>query len=74
MVEYLKSSALQLVGRHNYLNVLASLALLAGAGYDLAQFKAACVQFAGLEHRMQKLLSMKVSCILKIPKERMSEL
>lgn len=54
-VEYLKSSALQLVGRHNYLNVLASLALLAGAGYDLAQFKAACVQFAGLEHRMQKV-------------------
>ncbi|MBX9599281.1 MAG: UDP-N-acetylmuramoyl-L-alanine--D-glutamate ligase [Burkholderiales bacterium] len=54
-MEYLKSSALQLVGRHNYLNVLAALALLAGAGYALAQFKVACVQFAGLEHRMQKV-------------------
>ena len=52
---YLKSSELQLVGRHNYLNVLASLALLAGAGYDLAQFKTGCIQFAGLEHRMQKV-------------------
>lgn len=46
---------LQLVGKHNYLNVLASLALLNGAGYSLEHFIPYLAEFAGLEHRMQKV-------------------
>lgn len=53
---YLACDDLQLLGRHNYLNVLASIALLAGAGYDIEQFKNALKEFSGLEHRMQKVL------------------
>lgn len=53
---YLDSAQLQLVGQHNYLNALASLALLAGAGYEPALFRAPLSRFAGLEHRMQKVL------------------
>jgi UDP-N-acetylmuramoylalanine--D-glutamate ligase len=49
------ASQLQLVGRHNYLNVLASLALLDGAGYSYQLFSHALAKFAGLEHRMQKV-------------------
>lgn len=52
---YVYVQELQLVGRHNYLNCLASLALLAGAGYSLDLFKNGLVKFAGLEHRMQKV-------------------
>lgn len=52
---YLPTDELQLVGRHNFMNVLACLALLAGAGYELSQFKAGLRRFAGLEHRMQKV-------------------
>ena len=53
--DYLEVGALQLVGQHNYSNCLASLALLAGAGYHPAQFKDSLSQFGGLEHRMQKV-------------------
>lgn len=52
---YLPTDELQLVGRHNFMNVLACLALLAGAGYELSQFKTGLRKFAGLEHRMQKV-------------------
>ena len=52
---YLPTDELQLVGRHNFMNVLACLALLSGAGYELEQFKAGLCKFAGLEHRMQKV-------------------
>lgn len=52
---YLAADELQLVGRHNYMNVLASLALLYAAGYALEQFKSGLTKFAGLEHRMQKV-------------------
>lgn len=51
----LDTNELQLVGRHNYLNVLASLALLAGIGISARETLPALVQFAGLEHRMQKV-------------------
>ena len=52
---YLATDELQLVGRHNYMNVLASLALLDAAGYALEPFKRGLTKFAGLEHRMQKV-------------------
>lgn len=52
---YLPTDELQLVGRHNFMNVLACLALLAGAGYELEQFKTGLRKFAGLKHRMQKV-------------------
>lgn len=52
---YLSTDELQLVGRHNFMNVLACLALLSGAGYALEQFKVPLSKFAGLEHRMQKI-------------------
>lgn len=53
--EIFATEDLQLVGSHNYLNVLASLALLNSAGYLLPQFIPHLAQFAGLEHRMQKV-------------------
>lgn len=53
---YLACDALQVVGRHNYHNVLASLALLSGAGYDVNDFRELVPQFIGLEHRMQKVV------------------
>ncbi len=52
---FIAVSQLQLMGTHNYINCLASLALLAGAGYDLFCFRSALTRFKGLEHRMQKV-------------------
>lgn len=51
-------SELQLVGTHNYFNVLASLALLDAIGIDVSQdaIRQGLREFAGLEHRMQKVL------------------
>lgn len=46
---------LQLVGRHNYMNVLASFALLSGIGLDIQELMKHVCGFAGLEHRMQKV-------------------
>ncbi len=54
--DFLNAKELMLVGRHNYLNSLASLALLAAAGYKIDQFKAPLIAFSGLEHRMQKVI------------------
>lgn len=54
--EYILTSELELDGRHNYLNCLASLALLEGAGYAIDQFKSGLKKFMGLEHRMQKVI------------------
>jgi UDP-N-acetylmuramoylalanine--D-glutamate ligase len=53
--EYLALQQLKLIGKHNYENCLASLALLAGANYNLEQFKLGLAKFKGLEHRMQKV-------------------
>ncbi len=53
---FLSCDKLSVVGRHNYLNVLASLALLDGAGYDISLFKGLLSKFIGLEHRMQKVV------------------
>ena len=54
---YLQCTELNLVGRHNYFNTLASLALLDGIGIDItsSQIKAGLRTFKGLEHRMQKV-------------------
>jgi UDP-N-acetylmuramoylalanine--D-glutamate ligase len=54
---YIQGRELGLVGLHNYLNVLASLALLAQSGVDIfsPKFKDALKNFKGLEHRMQKV-------------------
>jgi UDP-N-acetylmuramoylalanine--D-glutamate ligase len=54
---YMLSSDLGLVGLHNYLNVLASLALLSESGVDIFsdKLKNALKDFKGLEHRMQKI-------------------
>lgn len=51
------SSELNLVGVHNYLNCLASIALLKGVGIDVYQAKIqqGLRDFKGLEHRMQKV-------------------
>lgn len=51
----LNTEKLQLVGRHNYQNSLASLALLVACGYPLADLLEPLTRFAGLEHRMQKI-------------------
>lgn len=47
---------LQLVGKHNYMNVLASFALLHGAHLLNNKAYEIVVNFAGLEHRMQKII------------------
>jgi|SRR6185437_13959851 len=54
---YIQCSNLELVGLHNYLNVLASLALLSAAGINIhdSKLKDALLAFKGLEHRMQKI-------------------
>lgn len=52
----LNTSLLQLVGRHNYMNVLASLALLSAVGISHADALSAACLFGGLEHRMQKVI------------------
>lgn len=54
---YLPCNELNLVGRHNYYNVLASLALLKAAGIDIYsdKIKNGLKSFQGLEHRMQKI-------------------
>jgi len=48
---------IQLVGMHNYLNCLASLALLSSVGVDVysESIKRGLSSFIGLEHRMQKV-------------------
>ena len=48
---------LQLVGQHNYLNCLASLALLSTVGVDINSdlILQGLLSFKGLEHRMQKV-------------------
>ena len=56
---YFPCDELNLVGRHNYFNTLASLALLESIGIDISspQIKAGLKSFQGLEHRMQKVTS-----------------
>lgn len=54
-VNVLDVNKLQLVGRHNYMNVLASFALLSGIGLNSQELVKHVCQFAGLEHRMQKV-------------------
>jgi UDP-N-acetylmuramoylalanine--D-glutamate ligase len=51
----LDTRKLQLVGRHNYQNSLASIALLIACGYKLEMLLDPLTRFAGLEHRMQKI-------------------
>lgn len=55
--DFIGCHQLQLSGWHNYSNVLAALALLNGSGYDIynKHLVAALLEFAGLEHRMQKV-------------------
>ncbi len=55
---YLKSNDLRLIGKHNYYNVLASIALLSSVGIDIHSlpFMDSLKSFQGLEHRMQKVL------------------
>ena len=54
---YLMTSELNLVGRHNYFNVLASLALLHAIGINIEddRIRKSLTIFSGLEHRMQKI-------------------
>lgn len=54
---YLACNELQLVGRHNFYNVLASLALLKSIDIDITSqaIKKGLCTFQGLEHRMQKV-------------------
>lgn len=52
----LNTKDLNIVGRHNYLNILSSIALLNAAGIELNDGMLDAVkEFAGLEHRMQKV-------------------
>ncbi|MCE2705623.1 MAG: UDP-N-acetylmuramoyl-L-alanine--D-glutamate ligase [Proteobacteria bacterium] len=57
--DFIECSKLNLVGVHNYLNVLVSLALLDAIGIDIKDKKlsTALCEFSGLEHRMQKVLT-----------------
>ncbi|MBP9743530.1 MAG: UDP-N-acetylmuramoyl-L-alanine--D-glutamate ligase, partial [Burkholderiales bacterium] len=56
--KYLACDELKLVGRHNYFNVLSSLALLKACDVDINNevLKDGLRNFNGLEHRMQQLL------------------
>ncbi|SMB88382.1 UDP-N-acetylmuramoylalanine--D-glutamate ligase [Pasteurella testudinis DSM 23072] len=49
----LATDEMQLVGRHNYMNALAALALCDAAGVDRTAACQALRQFKGLEHRFQ---------------------
>ncbi len=55
--DYLNAKELNLVGRHNYFNTLASLALLDAADIDIYsnKIKDGLISFKGLEHRMEKV-------------------
>lgn len=44
---------MKLVGRHNYMNVLASIALAQAAGVNMEGIRQALREFAGLDHRFQ---------------------
>ncbi|NBI12364.1 UDP-N-acetylmuramoyl-L-alanine--D-glutamate ligase [[Haemophilus] felis] len=44
---------MKLVGRHNYMNALASIALAQAAGVDMEGIRRALREFAGLDHRFQ---------------------
>ncbi|TDQ57993.1 UDP-N-acetylmuramoylalanine--D-glutamate ligase [Mesocricetibacter intestinalis] len=44
---------IKLVGRHNYMNALAAIALAQAAGVNMEGIRAALRSFAGLEHRFQ---------------------
>lgn len=56
-VDYLDAKELNLVGRHNYFNALASLALLDVIAIDIQspKIKDGLRSFKGLEHRMEKV-------------------
>ena len=56
-IDYIDAKELNLVGRHNYFNVLASLALLDAVGIDVysPKIKNGLKSFKGLEHRMEKV-------------------
>jgi UDP-N-acetylmuramoylalanine--D-glutamate ligase len=51
----LDCNELQLVGKHNYINALASLALLSAVGVTVDKLVTGLKTFVGLEHRMQKV-------------------
>jgi UDP-N-acetylmuramoylalanine--D-glutamate ligase len=50
--------ALQLIGDHNYENVLASAAVAYVLGIDVEIIVQACLAFEGLEHRLEKVDTM----------------
>lgn len=56
--DFIACSELSLIGIHNYLNVLSTLALLSALKINISddKFKKALCEFKGLEHRMQKIL------------------
>lgn len=49
----LSCDEMKLVGRHNYMNALASVALAQAANIDLGSIRSALRSFAGLAHRFQ---------------------
>lgn len=55
---FMQCAELGLIGTHNYLNVLASLAILRGLKIDIHtdELKKLLREFKGLDHRMQKIL------------------
>ena len=54
--QILNCSQLQVVGTHNYINALASLALLKAIGIGGDKLVDGLKSFAGLEHRMEKII------------------
>ncbi len=54
----IRSSALPLAGRHNVSNALAALALGDAMGFPLAAMRRALSEFAGLDHRMQRIAQL----------------
>lgn len=54
-VEFFSTEDLSLIGDHNYENVLASIAATFVLGIDASSISKACLQFQGLEHRLEKV-------------------
>jgi UDP-N-acetylmuramoylalanine--D-glutamate ligase len=64
---------LQLIGRHNHGNVLASVAVACLSGVSIPHIREACLNFEGLEHRLKRVTGIAKKIEHPTTTERLTE-